>query len=74
VHASPPSSAERAIGAAHRRREDPRILRGLARHVDDIDLAATLHLAFLRSPFASARVARIDLDAARQAPGVLAAC
>ncbi|HTO14035.1 MAG TPA: xanthine dehydrogenase family protein molybdopterin-binding subunit [Candidatus Binatia bacterium] len=58
------------FGAAVRRREDPRFLRGEGRFVDDVTLPGLLHAAFLRSPHAHARLARLDVTAARAMPGV----
>jgi aerobic carbon-monoxide dehydrogenase large subunit len=60
------------FGAAVRRREDPRFLRGQARYVDDVTLPGLLHAAFLRSPHAHARLTRLDTTAARARPGVAA--
>ncbi len=60
------------FGAAVKRREDPRFLRGEGRFVDDVKLAGMLHAAFLRSPHAHARVRAIRTDAARSMPGVVA--
>ena len=57
------------FGAAVRRREDPRFLRGEGRYVDDVDLPGLLHAAFLRSPHAHARLAAIRTGAARALPG-----
>ena len=39
----------RMMGAPIKRREDPRLIQGLAHYVDDIKLVGTLHCAFLRS-------------------------
>jgi carbon-monoxide dehydrogenase large subunit len=47
------------IGESVRRREDARVLRGETRYVDDISLAGTVHVAFVRSPYAHARVLEI---------------
>ena len=55
---------------ADARIEDPPLLRGQARFVDDIRLPGTLHAAFLRSPLAHAEIAGVDARAARAAPGV----
>jgi carbon-monoxide dehydrogenase large subunit len=52
------------------RKEDPRYLRGEGRYVDDLVLPGMLHAAFVRSPYARARVTRIATDAARRVPGV----
>lgn len=60
------------VGARVRRREDPRLITGRATYVDDVRLPGTLHLAFLRSPYAHARIVRIDSSRARTAPGVVA--
>jgi len=58
------------FGAAVKRREDPRFLRGEARYVDDVKLAGMLHAAFLRSPHAHARIAEMRTQAASAMPGV----
>src|SRR5687767_597061 len=60
------------FGAAVRRREDPRFLRGEGRFVDDVTLPGLLHAAFLRSPHAHARIRSIDAARARGMPGVAA--
>lgn len=54
------------------RNEDPRLLRGEALFVDDVQLPNTLHAAFLRSPHAHARLLSIDTVAAKARPGVQA--
>jgi carbon-monoxide dehydrogenase large subunit len=59
------------VGAAVRRVEDPRYLQGRGRYVDDITLPGMLHLAFLRSPHAHARIRRIDPTGAMRMPGVV---
>jgi len=59
------------FGAAVKRREDPRFLRGEGRFVDDVTLPGMLHVAFLRSPHAHARIAKIDTAAAAAGPGVV---
>ncbi|PYM25682.1 MAG: xanthine dehydrogenase [Candidatus Rokuibacteriota bacterium] len=58
------------FGAAVRRREDPRFLRGEGRFVDDVTLPGLLHAVLLRSPHAHARIARLDVTAARAMDGV----
>src|SRR5881409_784807 len=60
------------FGAAVKRREDPRFLRGEARYVDDVKLSGMLHAAFLRSPHSHARILAIHAEAARALPGVAA--
>ncbi len=64
--------AERYTGASIKRSEDPRILTGAGRYVDDIKLPGMLHAAFVRSPLAHARVLSVDASAARELPGVIA--
>ncbi|MBD0282851.1 MAG: xanthine dehydrogenase family protein molybdopterin-binding subunit, partial [Thermoleophilaceae bacterium] len=53
-------SANRLIGRPVARREDERILRGRARYLDDIDPPGAAHVAFVRSPFAHARIHGVD--------------
>jgi aerobic carbon-monoxide dehydrogenase large subunit len=65
-------AAERYTGASIKRSEDPRILTGAGRYVDDIKLPGMLHAAFVRSPLAHARVLSADASAARALPGVVA--
>ncbi len=60
----------RYTGAEVQRMEDPRLLTGHGRYVDDIHLAGTLHAAFLRSSHAHARIRGIDASAALALPGV----
>ncbi|MGA7227146.1 MAG: xanthine dehydrogenase family protein molybdopterin-binding subunit, partial [Acidimicrobiia bacterium] len=52
------------------RREDPALITGTARYVDDIAPSGTLHLALVRSPFPHATVTGIDIDAALEVEGV----
>ena len=52
------------------RLEDGALLRGAGRFLADRQRPGLLHVAFLRSPMAHARIAGLDLDAARAAPGV----
>jgi len=62
----------RIFGEPIKRAEDPRLLTGRGRYTDDIDLPGQLHVAFLRSPLAHARIRSIDVSAARDMPGVVA--
>ena len=61
-----------AVGQSVPRTEDPRLLTGGGRYVDDIDLVGACRAYLLRSPHAHATIARIDAGAAIRAPGVLA--
>ncbi|HLQ62643.1 MAG TPA: molybdopterin cofactor-binding domain-containing protein, partial [Candidatus Acidoferrales bacterium] len=60
------------LGHAVRRREDVRLVTGGGRYVDDSRPQGTLHLAFVRSPVAHARIRGIDTGRAATAPGVVA--
>ncbi len=62
----------RAFGAAVRRKEDRRLLTGRGRFVGDLDLPGMLHVAFVRSPHAHARVSAVDAARARRHPGIVA--
>jgi carbon-monoxide dehydrogenase large subunit len=62
---------EFAIGQGVPRFEDPRLLRGGGRYVDDIALPGMAFGHVLRSPHAHARIRKIDTTAAKAAPGVL---
>ena len=61
-----------AIGQAVRRVEDARLLHGLGRYSDDLDVPRQAYGVLVRSPHAHARIVRIDARAASSAPGVLA--
>ena len=54
------------------REEDFRFLSGRGRYADDVTARGQAHAVVFRSPVAHARIASIDLRAARRAPGVLA--
>ena len=59
------------IGQSVERREDSRFLTGKGQYTDDISLPGQTHAFFLRSPYAHARITRIDTSAAAKAPGVV---
>jgi aerobic carbon-monoxide dehydrogenase large subunit len=61
------------LGKARLRKEDERLITGQTSWTDNITLPGLLHIAFLRSPFAHARITSVDMSAARQLPGVVAA-
>src|ERR1700724_434083 len=63
---------EFALGQPVPRFEDPRLLRGGGRYVDDMVLPRMVFGHVLRSPHAHARIRSIDVRAAKQMPGVLA--
>ena len=58
------------IGEPIKRREDPALLTGRGNFVDDMQLPGMLHMAIVRSPYAHARITRLDTSAASKAPGV----
>jgi len=60
------------LGHSVRRREDPRLVTGTGRYVDDIQPEKCLHVAFVRSTLAHAAIRTIDVQAAAAAPGVVA--
>ena len=60
------------LGSAVRRREDPRLITGAGRFVDDVPAPGCLHAAFVRSTLAHATLDRVDTAAAAAAPGVVA--
>jgi carbon-monoxide dehydrogenase large subunit len=60
-----------AIGQPVVREEDPRLLRGEGRYVQDFDLPRLAHGFVLRSPHAHARLVSVDVRRARAATGVL---
>ena len=64
--------ANYGIGQHVLREEDPRLLMGRGRYVDDVKMAHEARGFVLRSPHAHARIVSVDPKAAQQAPGVLA--
>jgi len=59
------------IGERIKRREDPRLIRGLASYTDDLKLHGMLHAAFVRSDHAAGRILEVDAARARQRDGVV---
>jgi carbon-monoxide dehydrogenase large subunit len=66
------TNAPLKLGQSIARREDRRFLTGRGRYTDDTVPAGTLAALFVRSPYAHARLNRIDRSAARESPGVVA--
>ncbi len=60
----------RIFGKRIKRNEDPRLLTGRALFTDDVQLPGMLHAAFVRSPYAHARIQSIDAGLAREMEGV----
>jgi carbon-monoxide dehydrogenase large subunit len=63
-------AATHYLGKPLKRKEDPRLIQGLAHYVDDIVLVGIQHAAILRSPYAHAKIRSIDVSKAQAAPGV----
>jgi carbon-monoxide dehydrogenase large subunit len=61
------------LGKARLRKEDARLVTGQTNWTDNFVLPGMLHMAFVRSPMAHARITSVDLSAARGMPGVIAA-
>ena len=58
------------VGQRVKRREDPRLIQGLASYVDDLKVAGMQHLAFKRSDVAHGRIKKIDVSVAAAMDGV----
>jgi CO/xanthine dehydrogenase Mo-binding subunit len=58
------------FGAAVKRKEDPALLAGRGRFIDDVRPPGTLHAAFVRSPHPHAKILAVRADAARALAGV----
>ena len=63
----------RFIGKPLKRKEDPRLIQGISHYVDDLNLNGMHYAAFLRSPYAHAKIRSVDLSKARHASGVVLA-
>jgi aerobic carbon-monoxide dehydrogenase large subunit len=77
MNAPIPTSAERAaklegMGCKRKRVEDVRFVQGKGNYVDDVKLPGMLYGDLVRSPYAHARVKKIDTAKAAQVPGVVA--
>lgn len=66
-----PSLQKFGIGQPVPRSEDPVLVKGHGRYTDDINLAGQAHAWIVRSPVAHGVLNGIDVEAAREAPGVL---
>ena len=64
------TTAQFGLAQPVRRVEDPRLLKGQGRYIDDIVLPGMLHGVVLRSPYAAATIRGVDASAARSLPGV----
>ena len=60
------------VGQSVKRTEDIRLITGQGQYTDDLRFERETHTAFLRSPYAHARIKSLDTSAAKNAPGVVA--
>jgi carbon-monoxide dehydrogenase large subunit len=60
------------VGQSVKRTEDIRLITGQGQYTDDLHFDHETHAAFLRSPYAHARIKSLDTSAAKRAPGVVA--
>ncbi|MFN8371786.1 MAG: molybdopterin cofactor-binding domain-containing protein [Anaerolineae bacterium] len=60
------------VGAEVKRKEDPRLITGRGTYTANLRLPGMKHVAFVRSPYAHARIGSIDAAAALSIPGVAA--
>ena len=60
------------IGQSIKRVEDKRFITGKGNYTDDIALVGMTFAAFVRSPYAHARVKKVDVSKAKKMPGVVA--
>jgi aerobic carbon-monoxide dehydrogenase large subunit len=61
------------LGKARLRKEDAKLITGQTNWTDNIKLPGMLQLAFVRSPYAHAKITRVDVSGALEQPGVIAA-
>jgi aerobic carbon-monoxide dehydrogenase large subunit len=61
------------LGRARTRKEDARLVTGQTSWTDNLVLPGMLHMAFVRSPYAHAKIVSVDVSAAKEVPGVVAA-
>jgi aerobic carbon-monoxide dehydrogenase large subunit len=59
------------VGTPMKRVEDPSMIMGAAKYIDDLKLPGMAHVTVMRSPYAHARIGSIDTEKAAAHPGVL---
>ncbi|HEX9161042.1 MAG TPA: xanthine dehydrogenase family protein molybdopterin-binding subunit, partial [Thermoanaerobaculia bacterium] len=64
-------ATSRILGSGIKRREDPRLITGQAKYTDDFVLPGMTYMSVVRSPYAHARIKKIDTKKAAAMPGVL---
>lgn len=60
------------MGGSVRRREDPALIQGTGTYVDDVSPIGLVHVAFVRSPVARAKITNLDVSSAQGMEGVIA--
>jgi aerobic carbon-monoxide dehydrogenase large subunit len=63
----------RAVGSPVPRKEDRKLVTGNGQFIDNLNLPGQVWLAVVRSPYAHAKIGKVDLTAARELPGVVGA-
>ena len=66
------TEAETYIGKSVPRKEDAKLLTGQSKFIDDLTMTGMVWASIVRSPYAHARITRVDVTAAREAEGVVA--
>src|SRR5262249_25949964 len=68
------TTPDKVSGMGHRmkRKEDPRLIQGKGRYIDDVKLPNMVYMDIVRSPYAHAKILKIDASEALAMPGVLA--
>ncbi len=66
------TEAETYIGKPVPRKEDAKLLTGQSRFIDDLNMTGMVWASLVRSPYAHAKITRVDVTAAREAEGVVA--
>jgi len=67
----PAQAPDNEIGSSRKRKEDRRLITGRTKWTDNMQMAGMLHLCMVRSPFAHAKITAINVDAAKEATGVI---
>jgi carbon-monoxide dehydrogenase large subunit len=67
------ATTEKYVGRPILRKEDPELLTGRGRYTDDLSISGMLWMSVVRSPYAHARIDRVDVSKALEVPGVVAA-
>ncbi|MDA4130193.1 MAG: xanthine dehydrogenase family protein molybdopterin-binding subunit [Thaumarchaeota archaeon] len=66
------ATQKQLVGQRIKRKEDLRLVTGTGRYIDDLNLQNLHHVAILRSPYAHAKIRKIDASRALSLPGVIA--